>query len=137
MTAIYYFRRPYTTFDGYILLLMVIYYIRRLYITFDGYTLLLALPYCGFSRIQVFPAISFICGLNTRLEFNSNLLALIQFCFFCSSVVSHVNFNLSFWKCCFIRGTQMLKMWNFQALKKADLDIFNWIKLCYSDCNVP
>ena len=26
----------------------------------------------------------------------------------------------------------MLKMWNFQALKKADLDIFSWIKLCYS-----
>ena len=79
------------------LLLTAKYYIRRLYITFDVYILLLALPYCDFVRIQVFPAISFICGLNTRLEFNSNLLALIQFFFFfCSSVVSHVNFNLSF-----------------------------------------
>ena len=36
MTAIYYFRRPYFTFDGYILLLVAIYYFRRLYTTFDG-----------------------------------------------------------------------------------------------------
>ena len=125
-TAIYYFWRLYTTFGGYMLLLTAIYYIRRLYITFDVYILLLALPYCDFVRIQVFPAISFICWLNTRLEFKSNLLALIQFCFFCSSVVSHVNFNLPFWKRCFIRITQMLKMWNYQVLKKADLQ--SWAK---------
>ena len=135
-TAIYYFWRLYTTFDGYILLLTAIYYIRWLYITFGSYILLLALLYCDFARMLVFPAISFICGLNTRLEFNINLLALIQFYFFCSSVVSHVNFNLPFWKRCFIRSTQMLKMWNFQALKKTDLKIFNWIKPCYSNCNV-
>ena len=45
-------------------------------------------------------------------------------------MVSPVNFSLPFWKRCFIRNTQMLKMWNFQALKKTDLDIFNWIKPC-------
>ena len=78
------------------LLLTAIYDIRRLYITFDGYILLEALPYCDFARIQVFSAISFICGLNTRLEFNVNLLALIQFRFFCRSVVSPVNFSLPF-----------------------------------------
>ena len=136
MTAIYYFRRPYTTFDGYILLLTAIYHIRRLYITFDGYILLLALRYCDFARIQVFPAISFPCEWNTRLEFNINLLALIQFSFFCNSMVSPVKFNLLFWKRCFIRNTQMLKMWNFQAFRKMDLNIFNWIKPCYSNCNV-
>ena len=117
-TAIYYFWRPYTTFDGFILFLAAIYYIRRLYITFDGYILLLALPYCDFARIQVFLAFFLICWLNTKLEFNMNLLALIQFCFFCSSMVSPVNFNLPFWKLCFVSNTQMLKMWNFQALKK-------------------
>ena len=117
-TVIYYFWRPYTTSDGYILLLMAIYHIWRLCITFDGYILLLALRYCNFARIQVFLAISFLCGLNTRLEFNINLLALIQFNFFCNSMVSPVNFNLPFSKRCFIRNTQMLKMWNFQDLKK-------------------
>ena len=135
LTPIYYFRQPYTTFYGYILLLAVIYYFPRLYITFDGYILLLALRYSNFARIQVFPAICFLCGLNTRLEFNIN--SLNQFSFFCNSVVSPVNFNLPFWKCCFIRNTQMLKMLNFQSLKKTDLDIFNWTKPCYSNCNVP
>ena len=76
-TAICYFWRPYTTFDGYTLLLTAIYHIRRLYITFAGYILLLALQDLDFARIQVFPAISFPCELNTRLEFNINLLALI------------------------------------------------------------
>ena len=137
LTAIYYFWGSYTTFDGYILLLTAIYHIRRLYVTLDGYILLLALRYCDFARIQVFPAISFLCELNTRLEFNINLLALIQFSFFCNSMVSPVNFSLPFWKRCFIRNTQTLKMWNFQTLKKTDLDIFNWIKPCYSNCNVP
>ena len=134
MTALCYFRRSYTTFDGYILLLAAIYYFRRLYTTFDGYiphstaiyyfrrlytTFSFTLLY--FARIQVFPEISFLCELNARLEFNINLLALIEF---------------SFWKRCFIRNTE-LKMWNFQTLKKTDLDIFNWIKPCYSNCNVP
>ena len=137
MTVIYYFWWPYTTFDGHILLLAAISHIWRLCITFDGYIQLLALRYCNFARIQVFPAISFLCGLNTRLEFNINLSALIQFSFFCNSVVSPVNFNLPFWKRCFIRNSQMLKMWNFQALKKTDLDILNWIKPCYCNCNVP
>ena len=95
-TAIYYFWRPYTTFDGYILLLTAIYPIRRLYITFDCYILLLALRCCNLARIQVFPAICFLCGLNTRLELFINLLALIQFSFFCNSVVSPINFNLPF-----------------------------------------
>ena len=135
--AVYYFRWSITTFDGYILLLTAIYHIRRLYITFDGYILLLALHYWDFARIQVFRAKSFLCELNTRLEFSISLLALIQFSFFCNSMVSPVNFSLPFWKRCFIRNTQTLKMWNFQTLKKTDLDIFNWIKPCYSNCNVP
>ena len=114
-----YFWRLYTTFDGYILLSTAIYYFWRLYTTFDGYIifdgyiLLLALRYCNFARIQVFPAISFLCGLNTTLEFNINLLFLIQFGFFCTSMVSPVNFNLPFWKHCFIKNTQMLNMLNF------------------------
>ena len=117
-TAMCYFWWPYTTFDGYTLLLTAIYHIRRLYITFAGYILLLALQDLDFARIQAFSAISFLCELNTRLEFNINLLALIQFSFFCNSMVSPVKFNLLFWKRCFIRNTQMLKMWNFQTLKK-------------------
>ena len=137
MIAIYYFWQSNTTFDSYILLLTAIYHIRRLYITFDGCILLLPLRYCDFAKIQVFPTISFLCELNTRLELNINLLALIQFSFFCNSMVSPVNFSLPFWKRCFIRNTQTLKMWNFQTLKKTDLDIFNWIKPCYSNCNVP
>ena len=137
LITVSYFWRPYTTFNGYILLLTAIYRIRRLYITFDSYILRLALRYCSFARIHVFPAISFLCGLNTRLEFNINLLALIQFSFFCNSVVSPVNFNLHFWKSCFIRNTQILKIRNFQALKKTDLNIFNRIRPCYSNCNVP
>ena len=137
MIAIYYFWQSNNTFDSYILLLTAIYHIRRLYITFDGCILLLPLRYCDFAKIQVFPTISFLCELNTRLELNINLLALIQSSFFCNSMVSPVNFSLPFWKRCFIRNTQTLKMWNFQTLKKTDLDIFNWIKPCYSNCNVP
>ena len=100
------------------LLLTAIYYIRRLYITFDGCILHLALRYCDFPRIQVFPAISFLCELNTRLEFNINLFALIQFSFFCNSMVSPVNFSLLFSKRCFIRNTQMQKCEIFRPLKK-------------------
>ena len=111
--VIYYFRQLYTTFGGYILLLTATCHIRRLYITFDGYILLLAFRYCNFARIKVFPAISFLCGLNTWLEFNINVLFLIQFSFFCNWMVSPVNFNLPFWKHCFIRNTQMIKMLNF------------------------
>ena len=99
--------------------------------------LLLALDYCDFARIQVFPEISFLCGLNTRLEFNISLLSLIQFSFSCNSMISPVNLNLPFWKRCFIRNTQTLKMWICQVFKKLDLDIFNWIKPCYSNYNVP
>ena len=96
MAAIYYFRRLYTTYGGFILLSAAIYYSRRLYITFDGYILLLALPDCDFVRIQDFITISRTYGLKIRLDFNINLLAVIQFCFFCSSVVTSINFNVPF-----------------------------------------
>ena len=96
MAAIYYFRRLYTTYGGYILLSAAVYYFRRLYITFDGYILLLALPDCDLVRIQDFITISRTYGLKARLDFNINLLALIQFCFFCSSMVSSINFNAPF-----------------------------------------
>ena len=115
-TAIYYLRRSYTTLDGYILLTTAMYYFRRLSSTFDGYILLLDLPDCDFARIQDFITISRTYGLKARLDFNINLLALIQFCFFCSSVVSSIDFNVPFWKFCFVRNTQMLKMWNFVQL---------------------
>ena len=116
MEAIYYFRRLYTTYGGYILLSAAIYYFRRLYITFGGYILLLALPDCDFVRIQDFITISRTYGLKARLDFNINLLALIQFCFFCSSMVSFINFNAPFWIFCFTRNTQILEMWNFVHL---------------------
>ena len=85
-TTIYYFRRLYTTFDGHILLSVAIYYLQR-------YILFLALPDCDFVRIQDVPVILCICELKARFEFNINLLALIQFCFFCSSMVSSIDFN--------------------------------------------
>ena len=109
LITINYFWRLYTTLGGHILLSTAIYSFRRLYIPFDGNVLLLALSYCNFVRFQVFPAICFLCGLNTRLEFNINLSALIQFSFFCNSMASLVNFNLPFCKRCFIKNTQMLK----------------------------
>ena len=58
MAAIYYFRRLYTTYGGYILLSAAVYYFQRLYITFDGYILLLTLRDCDSVRIQDFIAIS-------------------------------------------------------------------------------
>ena len=121
--AIYYFRCPYATSVDLILLSTAIYHFWRLYTTFEDYILLSTVIYyfqlyVTVTYCTVFPAICFLCGLNTRLEFNINLLALIQFSFFCNSMVSPVKFNLLFWKRCFIRNTQMLKMWNFQALKK-------------------
>ena len=93
-----------------------IYYFRRLNITFDGYILLLALPDCNFVRIRGFIAISHTYGLKARLDFNINLLALIQFRFFCSSMVSSISFNAPFQKFCFIRNTQMLEMLDFVYL---------------------
>ena len=135
LTTIKYFWWLYTTFGAHVLFSTAIYYFWWLYTTFDDDGS--AIPYCDFARIQVFPVIYFTCGLNTRLEFNINLLALIQFCFFCSLILSHVNFNLPFWKPYFIGSTHMLKMWNFQSLTKTNLDIFNWIKTCYSNCNIP
>ena len=74
----------------------VIYYFRRLYITFDVYILLLALPDCDIVRTQDFLEIFHTYGLKDRLEFNINLLALIQFCFFRSSMVSSINVNVPF-----------------------------------------
>ena len=79
LATINYFRRLYTTFGGYILLstafggytllLTAIHYFRRLNTTFS-------FTFCNFERIQDFPA---ICALKAGLEFNINLLALIQF----------------------------------------------------------
>ena len=109
LTTINYFQRLYTTYRGrillstpiyyfcdYVLLLTAIDYFRWLYFTFHGQILPLALPDCDFIRIQDFPAISSICGLKARLEFSINFLALIQFCVFCSSIISSINFNVLF-----------------------------------------
>ena len=95
-TAIYYLWGPYTTLDSYILLPAAIYYFGWLYVTFDGCILLLALLDCDFIRIQDFITNSRTYGLKARLDFSINLLALIQFCFFCSSMVSSINFNAPF-----------------------------------------
>ena len=89
MAAIYYFRLLYTTYGGYILLSTAIYYFRRLYTTFS-------LPDCDFVRIQDFITISRTYGLKALLDLNINLLVLIQFCFFCTSMVSSINFNVLF-----------------------------------------
>ena len=102
MAALYYFRRLYTTYSGYILLSTAIYYFRPLYITFDGYILLLALPECDSVGVQDLITISRTYGLKARLDFDINLLALIQFCFFCSSMVSSIDFNVLFLKLCFV-----------------------------------
>ena len=91
MAAIYYFRPLYTTYGGYILLSAALYYFRRLYITSDGYILLLALPDCDLVRIQGFIRISRTYGLKARLDFNINLLVLIQFSFFCSPMLPFKN----------------------------------------------
>ena len=96
MAVMCYFGRLYNTYGGYMVLSTAIYYFRQLYITFDGYILLLALPDCDFVRIQDFITISRTYGLKARLDFNINLLVLIQFCFFCSSMVSSINFNVPF-----------------------------------------
>ena len=96
MAAIYYFRQLYATCSGYILLSTAIYYFQRLYITFDGYMLLLALPDCGFVRIQDFITLSRTYRLKARLDSSINLLTLIQFCFFCSSMVSSKNSKYPF-----------------------------------------
>ena len=82
MAAICNFRRLHTSYGGYILLSTTIYYFQRLYIMFDGYILLLASPDCDLVRIPDFITISDTYGLKARLDFNMNLLALIQFCFF-------------------------------------------------------
>ena len=55
-----------------------IYYFKRLYTTFDGYILLLALPDCDFFKN---PRLYCTYGLKARLEFNISLLTLIQFGF--------------------------------------------------------
>ena len=88
-TTIYYFWQLYITFTIYILLLTAIYYFRH-------YILLLALSDCDFVRVQDFLAILHICRLKARLEFNSDLLAINQFCFFWSLIVSFINLNSHF-----------------------------------------
>ena len=97
MAAIYYFRRLYTTYGGYILLSTAIYNFRQLYITFDGYILLLALPDCDFVRILDFITTSCTYGLKPRLDFNINIslnavLLFLQFNGFFRSI----NFNAPF-----------------------------------------
>ena len=124
LTAVNYFQWLYTTFDGYILLttfggyilvLTAMYYFWQLYTTFDAinyfYLYLTAILW----ELRTF-LIPKICELKASLEFNINLLTLIQFCFLYRSVVTLTNFNWPFWRCCFIRNTQMLKMWNLLHL---------------------
>ena len=93
-TVTYYLRLLHTIFDVYILLSTAICYFRPLHTTFS-------FTWLWFLRI---------CGLKARLEFSIYLLALIQFWFFCSSIVSSVNFNYPYenaallellrcWKC--------------------------------------
>ena len=97
----------------YILILTAIYYFRPLYITFNGYILLLASLDCDFVRIQDCSAISSACGLKTRLEFSINLLALIHFCFYCCSMVSSINFNYPFENAVLL---EILKCWKYKSL---------------------
>ena len=101
-TAMYYFRQTYTDFDGYILLWL-------LYTTLN-FTWLWFCKNPG--HTYNFPHL----WIKARFEFNITLLALIQFCFFCSSIVSSINFNSPFWKCCFVKNTKMLKILSFLHL---------------------
>ena len=78
------------------LLSTAIYYFRQLYTNFNGYILLLALPDSDFLRIEDFLAIYRAYELKTRMEFSINLLAIIQFCFFYSSMVSSMIFSVPF-----------------------------------------
>ena len=110
LTTINYFGQLYTIYGSHILLQTAIYYFRRLYIIFHGYIRLLDLLDCDFVRIQDFITISRTYVLKARLDFNISLSALMQFCFFCSSMVSSINFKAPFYKFCFIRNTQMLEM---------------------------
>ena len=78
------------------LLSAALYYFQRLYSTSNGYILLLALPDSDFVRIQDFLAIYRTYELKSRLEFSINLLAIVQFCFFYSSMVSSIIFSVPF-----------------------------------------
>ena len=90
LTTINYFWRPYTTWGSHILLQMAICYFWRLYTSFNGYILLVALPDSDLVRIQNLLAIYRTYELKTRLKFSINLLPIIQFCFFCSSMISSI-----------------------------------------------
>ena len=78
------------------LLSAALYYFQRLYSTSNGYILLLALTDSDFVRIQDFLAIYRTYELKSRLEFSINLLAIVQFCFFYSSMVSSIIFSVPF-----------------------------------------
>ena len=78
------------------LLSTAMYYFRQLDTNFNGYILLLALRDSDFLRIQDFLAIYRTYELKTRMEFSINLLAIMQFCFFCSSMVSSMIFSVPF-----------------------------------------
>ena len=78
------------------LLSTTIYYFLQLYTNFNGYILLLALPDSDFLRIQEFLAIYRTYELKTRMELSINLLAIIEFCFFCSPMVSSMIFSVPF-----------------------------------------
>ena len=78
------------------LLSAALYYFQRLYSTSSGYILLLALPDSDFVRIQDFLAIYRTYELKSRLEFSIILLAITQFCFFYSSMVSSIIFSVTF-----------------------------------------
>ena len=78
------------------LLSAALYYFQRLYSTSNGDILLLALPDSDFVRIQDFLAIYRTYELKSRLEFSINLLAIVQFCFFYSSMVSSIIFSVPF-----------------------------------------
>ena len=72
------------------------YYFRQQYTNFNGYILLLALPDSDFLRIQEFLPIYRTYELKTRMELSINLLAIIEFCFFCSPMVSSMIFSVPF-----------------------------------------
>ena len=91
---------PYTIFYGYTLLSTGIYYFRQVYTIFNGYILLSTLfTWLWFCKNQILSCKPRICGLKPRLEFNIILLTLLQLHFFCSSIVSYINFNSPIWKC--------------------------------------
>ena len=126
--AMYHLRWSYTTLDGNILLTVAICYFRPLYTTFS----FTWLWFCKNPRLSCdFLHLWIKMWAWIQDQFVSLNTLLLCFGF---AMVSSIIFDVHFWKCCFIRNTQMLKMRNFlhlplQMFHKANKSANNIYKL--------